>query len=135
MLEGLIRACPDALWAERMGGYPFWRLACHAVEGLASWCPAPGREPVQPEMPVPAELDAPCAEVLSREALLRYLDGARRGAYAHYAAIDGEGAPSDAALGQLRHLMFHVGHLDACMRDRGLPGSTWKGWGEEDIAP
>ncbi len=107
MLLALIESCPDELWRGKAGGFYFWQQILHVLCGSAFWL----------------RLEGDAATVAVR--------AGRFFAAAAAAAMPGTGleAPSpaypglsrlDVIEGQIRHLMYHVGHCDALLRDRAF---------------
>lgn len=140
MLENAIRACPDALWADRGREPPFWLLSYHtlfwhdlyvggAVEGFAP------PEPFGLEELDPAGLAPP--RVYTREELLGYLAHGRRKLAATLDALTpaaarrrctfGWGAVSfvELLLYDLRHVQHGVGQLALILRGELGSAPPW----------
>ena len=139
MLADEIEACPDSLWLEKAGGFPIWQQILHALHGAAYWL-RPGSE----EFPEPfpgrklyPELDGEAEGSVSKEELLSFAREVESRARRFFSLLRDEELqrpswiePSartfDLIAGQLRHLMYHAGHCDSALRERGIATPPWR---------
>lgn len=139
MLLSLIEVCPDALWHERVGGFRFWQQVLHALCGAAYWLrldSATFSEPF-PERRLFPELDCESEGSVSKQEMRDYAATVAARAGRFFASLDSAAGPEtpshanaelstfDVATGQIRHLMYHVGHCDALLRERGIACAPW----------
>ncbi len=138
MVEGEIEACPDALWNEKAGGFVFWQQILHALTGTLYWTREEGtlfEEPFKDREVFP-ELEAPPKGSVAKEELRdlagrvrsqvgRLLAGRDDSWLAAPCGAYGGITNADALLGQVRHLMYHAGHCDSALRERGEAATEW----------
>jgi len=142
MLAALIDACPDSLWNEKAGGFYFWQQILHALCGSAFWLRLEGEGFAEPfsERRLFPELDGEPEGRVTKVEMRELADAVASQAQRFFAALpraslDGP-SPAFAGLsrldvieGQIRHLMYHVGHCDAALRDRGYACAPWLEFG------
>lgn len=138
MLANEIEACPDSLWGERAGGFRFFQQILHALCGLEFWtrtAPAEFKEPfsdraLYPELDGEPEGSATKAELRDYAARVRaqalaLVRGQDDAWLASPSALHGGVSNLDIIVGQIRHLMYHAGHCDAALRERGIRPPEW----------
>ena len=129
MLLKAIDLCPDAVWTASDGHPPIWQHVLHAAYYVEKWM----RTPNEPFLPpafadfAAVDLTAPPEPALDRELLRRYLhDLADRSRHLLQTADEaqliaevemngGVQTLMDRALGQLRHVMYHVGCISTIL--------------------
>ncbi len=138
MIEGEIEACPDTLWNEKAGGFVFWQQILHALTGTLYWTrTSPGgfTEPFCDREVYP-ELDGDPVGRVTKEEMLGLAGETRKAVEAFLAgkddawllapnAIYAKISNADVAIGQIRHLMYHAGHCDSALRERGNSATEW----------
>ena len=138
MLLNGIDACPDDLWAEKAGGFPFFQQILHALTGLRYWARPEGLgfEELFPERKLYPELDGVPEGLASKEELRSYgvsvagqVDSLFEGKADEWLFSPCHIHPKinnfDVLQGQIRHLQYHSGHCDAALRERGLGTPDW----------
>jgi len=149
MMERLIQGCPDDRWTELCGQVPFWHQVYHVVFFIDFWLRKDYRDEnfrsmqldprISPELgdPIPAGL------LISREDMSRYLNLIWEKSKAIFDGLEDnvmgrevvEGAENytwaDIITGQIRHIMYNIGYLNAFLRQDGLPESDWYAYNEE----
>jgi hypothetical protein len=136
-LSGQIDSLPAELWIKPVGGWPAWQHVVHAISTVDLFIPG---EPVEPPAGLSAEVleleiqgsNAPAQALIAGylgavrdrlDVLVRSIeDGALTGENLKLAEI---GLPFNLAMslaGLATHASYHVGHIDALLRDHGLEG-------------
>lgn len=139
MIESHIDACPDSLWNEKVGGFVFWQQILHALAGCLYWMREQNGEFDEPfrDREAYPELDQDPVGKVSKDEMRELARKARELTEALYAGKDdawliepnpmyGKITNADAAFGQIRHLMYHAGHCDSALRERGLNAVEWE---------
>lgn len=138
MLMNEIDACPDDLWGEKAGGFPFFQQVLHALTGLRYWARSEGfgfEEPFAERKLYP-ELDGVPEGLASKEELRSFGASVARQVESFLEGEDDEWLFSpcsihpkltnfDVIQGQIRHLQYHSGHCDAALRERGIAAPDW----------
>lgn len=138
MINALIENSPDALWSEKAGGFYWWQQLLHALCGTDYWLRLnvePFVEPFTGRALYP-ELDDEPQSTLTRSELSDYALEVRRKADRYFASRDdaflakpcpfyGKLSNADVIGMQIRHLMYHAGHCECALRERGLPANGW----------
>lgn len=138
MLKNLIENAPDSVWNEKRGGFIFWQQIFHALTGALFWLRSEKgefQEPYAGQNLYP-ELDGEPQGQLSREQLLDlYREVLEEkellfGKLTEETVIEssplyGKISSLDVIFGQVRHIMYHIGHCDAILRDQELPAAKW----------
>ena len=144
MLHEMINACPEELWTERKGSFPFWQQIYHALywtdyniqescggEKIFSWTTVKkitheldGEKTNFPEYLTKEELSFYFQAFIDKKdrffskmndsALLEPIPFRKDGL--HYL---------DIITNQIRHIMYHVGHCDCILRDNGYSATAW----------
>jgi hypothetical protein len=139
MLADEIEACPDSLWLEKAGGFPFWQQILHALHGAAYWLRPEGEEFSEPFpwRKLYPEFDGEAEGPASKEELLSFAREVESRARRLFFLLRDEELPRpswiepsmsvfDVVAGQLRHLMYHAGHCDSILRERELATPPWR---------
>jgi hypothetical protein len=144
MLHEMIIGCPVELWTEIIGSFPFWQQLYHALywtdyniqencggEKIFSW---------KTEKNITHELDEEKTvfpEYLTKDELNMYLKafiekkdkffiGMNDSALLEPIPYRRDGCTYlDIITNQIRHIMYHVGHCDCILRERGYPAIAW----------
>jgi hypothetical protein len=142
MLLTAIEVCPEDVWVQADDGPPVWQHILHATYYLQNWV----RMPTIPFQP-PAFVDrgavdftAASEPAISRETLQSYLQDTAENCRQLLKNTDngllfqeveingGSYALLDQILGQVRHLMYHVGCVSSILRcETGSP-LVWIGY-------
>ena len=144
MLQDMIDVCPNNLWTERNGLFPFWQQLYHALywndyniqesrDGKKIFC-------WKIEKNISHELDK------NKTDFFEYITKDELNSYIHKFIEKKErffNSMTDTLLlepilyrqdgltyfdiiaNQIRHIMYHVGHCDCILRDNGYPVSAW----------
>lgn len=137
MLLALIEKTPQGLFDAKSGGFIFCQQLLHALNGSHYWMREEGQEylfPFEGRCVYP-DLDGSPESSVTREELLSYAHGVR---LSYQKWLDGKTdswleAPSlssgmcnaDILAGQIRHVMYHVGHCEALLRENGYDTVPW----------
>jgi hypothetical protein len=142
MLLSAIDTCPDNLWAKADGHPPVWQHALHAACYFERWMRAPGETFTLPEFAAPdaVDLTAPAEPAVDKQAIRQYfaevsekrLLELRLGDGAHLLReeeFDGVITTlMDRILGQVRHVMYHVGCISEILRRHTGEPLPWQGY-------
>lgn len=139
LLETFIEICPEAIWKETNGGWPVWQQVYHALTALDFFVRAP--DAAELETPLPPDVGGLMktnTETLSQEQANAFAATAKLRAEAYISALVdtdlarentglthriGRKMSHGATLGMLAsHTLYHVGSVDAALRDHGLKG-------------
>ncbi|MDD4700767.1 MAG: DinB family protein [Desulfovibrio sp.] len=139
LLVQLIDTCPDKIWGEKRGGWPFWQQVAHTLAVLNFLTLAENEEP----LPSPCDTDTLMLKVqgscvMGKDAMRTYAESVRVSVDAWLAGISDSDLANvntllskkmgrDIALGATiamlaSHTCYHVGSCDAVLRENGLPG-------------
>ncbi len=139
LLAQFIEVCPEEIWVEKNGGWPVWQQMYHALVAVYFFVELPG-EPAPPPLARVeiGSLREEGAEPLTKDQLRAALGTARTWVERHLAGLgDGDLSQLNAPLqaktkleitqaGTLAmiaaHTLYHLGSLDAALRDHGLKG-------------
>ena len=144
MLREMIETCPNELWTERNGSFPFWQQLYHALywtdytiqescdgEKIFSW---------KTEKNITHELDKEkinFPEYLTKEELLIYFQAFIEKKDRFFSKMNDSAlleviphrkdgyAYLDTITNQIRHIMYHVGHCDCILRNNGYSAIAW----------
>ena len=144
MLREIIDTCPNELWTERNGLFPFWQQLYHALywtdyniqescngEKIFSW---------KTDKNITHELDEEKTifpEYLTKDELIFYFQAFIEKKDRFFSKLDDlallepishrqDGyAYLDIITNQIRHIMYHVGHCDCILRDNGYSAIAW----------
>lgn len=137
MLGKFIEACPDDVWAETHGGWPVWQQLYHAINTVAFFTGLPSALPPLADQAV-ASLERPAGFTASKTAVRAALTEAEALVGKYLAGLSDDDLPKRnepvfaaaqwpithaTTLGFLSgHGLYHLGSLDAALRDRGFKG-------------
>ena len=144
MLREVIDACPENLWTERIGLFPFWQQIYHSLywadyniqesyagEKIFSW---------KTKKVITHELNKEkfvLVEHLTKDELCSYFQAfIEKKEHFFYKISDTEllaPIPNrqddctylDIITNQIRHIMYHVGHCDCALREQGCSVKAW----------
>lgn len=138
MIENLIEDTPDSIWGLKKGGYIYWQQLLHAICGSLYWLRTDPDNFTEPfiELNVYPELEKDPENQLSKEQLLRLLNDAKDVASYFFDHYDSKQLLLDSVLVhavsgldivfiQIRHLMYHIGHCEAILRESGSEVPEW----------
>lgn len=139
MIESGIESCPEGLWNAKAGGFVYWQQILHCLAGLLYWMRGEGAEFEEPfkEREAYPELEKDPVGSVSKSEMRELAERARETIAAFFAGKDdgwlllpspiyGKITNADTAFGQIRHVMYHVGHCDSARRERGLEAVAWE---------
>lgn len=139
MLEGVIEICPDELWNKKSGGFIFWQQVLHALSGIHGWL----REEKPEEIPsfptfdgrnIYPELENDPEVSLTKADIRKLCQETKEVAKKWFAGKDDNWLKTplfntfthfDNTIGQLRHLMYHIGHCEAIFREYGIEAGEY----------
>ncbi|WP_300708818.1 DinB family protein [uncultured Desulfovibrio sp.] len=138
LLEAYLDACPDAVWAEKNGGWPVWQQFLHAAM-VPDFFTRGEQDPLPaPAAPDVLMLSAQGRDVADKAAVRAYMAAVKARVDAWLERLDDAGLNAkderlSAALGFAvdamwivvmlsAHTQYHLGSCDAALRDHGLPG-------------
>ena len=142
MLEKIIDVCPDELWNKKTSGYVFWHQIFHALYWVHFWLrdeKTDFNEPFTGETLYP-HLEKTPEKILSKNDLRIFCKETKELAEKWVSGKDDswlnlllfrEKTPTkmlkdwtylDAIISQISHLMYHVGHCDAILRENSVKG-------------
>jgi len=139
MVKSAIEACPDGLWGAKAGGFVLWQQILHALSGTLFWMRGDNGEFDEPfrDRKVYPELERDPVGTVTKGEMRALAERTGALAEAFFAGKDDDWllAPNatydkrtnaEVSLGQIRHLMYHAGHFDSALRDRGLAAVPWE---------
>lgn len=152
MLQTLTQVCPEEVWQGYHFGfeYPFWYQVFHAAFFIDFWLRdaydgSPWRSmEFDPRIPPEFEHEPPPDALISRDAMLAFLDRLKGKAERFFDALDDEKLArdivpgkdgytyADAVIGQIRHVMYNIGYLNGVLRSLNLPESDWYSYNEKE---
>jgi hypothetical protein len=144
LLAQFIEVCPEAVWAEKFGGWPVWQQVYHALNACQFFTLQDGEQPEQGLYPpeVGSLQNSPDAAPLKKD-VLEFAGRMKAKADAYLNALRDKELPAlnqgltvrMKALGVERefshshtlatltgHILYHLGSCDAALRQRGLKG-------------
>lgn len=144
MLYEMVEACPDEMWTKINGAFPFWQQIYHAAYWLDFWIRdvydgCEFRSMIFDES-VSFELDENATvfgTYLKKEELRTYLEKIHDKTERVFEHLNDEALLSpiipgkydytyaDVITGQVRHVMYHVGHCNSILRHYNIPAVEW----------
>lgn len=148
MLDDVVRVCPEGVWLEINGWFPFWQQVFHTLESVDFWfresyeCIYDENTPKAwlPDKPVSSELDENIkvfTESLTKKELKQYLGRIRDKSEAFFGRLDDPMLCKPVAEAredftyldiinmQIRHVMYHVGHCMCVLREQAGMETDW----------
>jgi GNAT superfamily N-acetyltransferase len=135
MLEKIIETCPDELWNKKVSGYVFWQQLVHAFAGTHGWLREDKLEITPPfsifngkkiysEFENDPEIILTKADVIqlcneTKETIEKWFNGKDDNWLKQPFAVF-KINNFDNIAGQIRHIMYHVGHCEAIFRENGI---------------
>lgn len=144
MLEKIIEICPDELWNKKVSGFVFWQQLLHAFSGVHGWLREEKPE-IIPSFPtfngknIYPELENDPEIVLTKTDLRKLCNETKEIVEKWFEGKDDNWLKNplfntftnfDNTTGQLRHIMYHIGHCEAVFRENGIvTGEYLDYWG------
>ena len=141
MLEKIMEICPDDLWNKKVSGFIFWQQILHAFAGEWFWLREENVEFNEPfkDKNVYPELEKDPETVLSKDTLKDFCIETKKFVEKWFAGKDdnwlklpsklyNKMTNNDVMIGQITHLMYHVGHFDAILREAGIKTGEYLGY-------
>jgi hypothetical protein len=138
MLAKMMDYCPEELWLETRGGFPFWQQVYHAYESMDWWMTRDHEHYQTPDFgkDITADLDQTCTGYLTRAEMARYAQELRIKVVEFFREMNDatllapyhDNSPDsncDMILCQIRHLQYHIGHCNSILREQGLTAVEW----------
>ena len=136
MLEKIIDICPAELWDSKKSGFVFWQQLLHTFAGMQFWLREENTEFVEPfkDRNVYPELEKDPENSLSKDDIRKCGNDAKVIGENWFKGKDDDWLklPSkihnkitnlDVIIGQIKHMMYHIGHCEAIFRENGIkPG-------------
>jgi hypothetical protein len=135
MLEKIIEICPDELWNKKVSGYVFWQQLIHTFAGSKGWL----REEKIDGIPfsqingknIYSEFENDPETILAKDEVKKCCNEVKEIAEKWFAGKDDDWLKSpykiydkinnfDQTVGQIRHIMYHIGHCEAIFRENGI---------------
>lgn len=150
MLTRLIGNCDEATWRAKCPEAPFWLAVYHVVFYIDYWFrdSYDGGEfrSMRFDARIAPELDAPLFDglLVSRDEMRAYCEAIHLKTERIFASltderlsgqiIDAEASytVADMVIGQIRHIMYNIGHLNVALKANGLPASEWYAYNEPE---
>ncbi len=139
MVKSAIDSCPYGLWGAKAGGFVLWQQILHALCGTLFWMRGSSGEFDEPfrDREVYPEFERDPVGTVTKGEMRALAERTSALTEAFFAGKDDVWllAPSaiydkrtnaEVALGQIRHLMYHAGHFDCALRERGLTAVPWE---------
>jgi hypothetical protein len=142
MLEKIIEICPDELWNKKVSGFVFWQQLVHAFSGACGWL----REEKPEIIPVFStfkkniypEFESDPETMLTKTEVRYLYNETKETAEKWFEGKDDDWLKKplynkmtnlDNTTGQLRHIMYHVGHCEAIFRENGIKTGEYLDYG------
>jgi hypothetical protein len=134
MLEKILEICPDELWNKKAAGIVFWQQLAHAFGGAHYWLREENTEFIDPfkDQNIYLErMEKDPESILSKGVLRQYCKEIKEIAEKWFNGRDDDwlklpskiynkATNNEAALMQIKHIMYHVGHCEAVFRENGI---------------
>ncbi|HOV25825.1 MAG TPA: DinB family protein [Pseudobacteroides sp.] len=143
MLEKMIQQCPDELWTQVNGGFPFWQQIFHTYESIDYWMRKTDENYEEPiyDKDVTFDLNKTCSDYLSKDELMTYSKKIRKKVERFFNELESQDflklsngndifTYSDKVLVQIRHIQYHIGHCNSILRNHKYDAVKWIGYGE-----
>jgi hypothetical protein len=146
MLRLVVERCPDdSVWLAGSVDFPLWQQVYHTVFFVDFWLrenyAARSWRTVVFKKEITPHLGKPSPEHLSRMEMLGFLAAVSEKVKCYFAALDDprlwqpislskEITHADAIIGQIRHVMYHVGNCNRMLKEKGAPTTGWLAPGE-----
>ena len=140
MLKKIIENCSDELWNKKVSGYVFWQQLVHAFAGTYGWL----REEKLGYVPfskfngkyVYIDFENDPEINLKKDDIIKCCTETKDVVQKWFSEKDDNWFLSpwkiypkitnlDNTVGQIRHLMYHVGHCEASLREKGIETGEW----------
>jgi len=144
MLYDVINACPDNLWNDNNGVFPFWQQVYHALywsdysiqesfNGSRKFCWETDKD-VSHEL---EENEITCSDYLTKYELNNYFHAFIAKKDSFFNSLNDESLLEkisfrnddltwfDILTNQIRHIMYHVGYCDSILKDNGYCTVEW----------
>lgn len=139
LLIQLIDTCPDKIWNETRGGWPFWQQIAHTLAVLNFFTLAENED----ALPAPCDMDTLMLKVqgscaVGKDAMREYAEAVRISVDRWLDSLTdnnltkvhtvlskkfGRDVTYGAVIAMLgNHTCYHIGSCDAVLREGGLPG-------------
>jgi hypothetical protein len=138
MLEKIIENCPDDLWNKKASGYVFWQQLAHTFAGMYGWMREDKLEAIPPfstfnGKKIYSEFENDPETALSKVDTIGLLNETKETVEKWFNEKDDNWLISpykpynkrtnlDITIGQIGHVMYHIGHFDSIFRENGLKG-------------
>jgi GNAT superfamily N-acetyltransferase len=135
MLEKIIKICPDELWNKKVSGYIFWQQLVHAFAGTHGWLREDKLEITPPfsifnGKKIYSEFENDPEIMLTKADVIQLCNETKETIEKWFNGKDDDWLKMPFAVfkinnfdniaGQIRHIMYHVGHCEAIFRENGI---------------
>ena len=135
MLEKIIETCPDELWNKKVSGYVFWQQLVHAFAGTHGWLREEKLEIMPPfsifnGKKIYSEFENDPEIMLTKADVIQLCNETKETVEKWFNGKDDDWLKMPFAIfkinnfdniaGQIRHIMYHVGHCEAIFRESGI---------------
>ena len=141
MLERLINDCPDELWNKKVSGFVFWQQLLHTFTGEHFWLREENTEFIEPfkEKNVYPEMEKDPENILTKEILKKFCSETKEFAEKWFIGKDDNWLKlsskifekmtnADVIIGQITHMMYHIGHCEAIFRENNIKTGEYLGY-------
>jgi len=138
MLEKTIDQCPDNMWYKKHGGFPIWQQILHAAESIYYWMRINDEEYILPfeGKKVYYELNQQPVDILTKKEIEDFFNiikfrcndfftSLRSIDILNKSKIEKSLTFLDIILLQIRHIQYHVGHINSILRENDLEPVQW----------
>jgi hypothetical protein len=138
MLDKIIENCPDDLWNEKVSGYVFWQQLVHTFAGMHGWLREDKLETIPPFSTfngknIYSEFENDPEIILSKEDVIELFNETKETVGKWFDGKDDDWLKSlfkqynkwtnlENTVGQIGHVMYHIGHFDSIFRENGIKG-------------
>jgi len=135
MLEKIIEICPDELWNKKGSGYVFWQQLVHAFAGTHGWLKEEKLEIMPPfstfnGKKIYSEFENDPEIMLTKTDVIQLCNETKETIEKWFNGKDDNWLKMpfavfkinnfDNIVGQIRHIMYHVGHCEAIFRENDI---------------
>ena len=140
LLEKIIEICPEGLWNSKKSGFVFWQQLMHTFAGMYGWL----RDEKLGYIPfneingkkIFIEFDNDPEIILSKEDVKKYCNETRESIEKWFSGKDDEWLKLpykiynkwtnfSTTMGQIKHMMYHIGYCDSIFRENGMEKGVW----------
>jgi hypothetical protein len=138
MLDKIIENCPSDLWDKKVSGYVFWQQLVHTFAGMYGWLRDDKLEVIPPFSTfngknIYSEFENDPEITLTKEEVIGLFNETKETVEKWFYCKDDDWLKLpfkqynkwtnlENTVGQISHVMYHIGHFDAIFRENGIKG-------------